>query len=933
MRDRLLRIWCRLVLGHPQAVLLCVLAVSVAAAVVVPGLRVEAGHSSLEAKDNPHYKRFDDFLHKFGSPNMLIALAEGGDEALRREVIAELLKTLPAPPASATASPTPGPCRADGPANSPSCVRDVVGRVDTEGFKGQALLYLEKGQLESLVKSLGGDGGVLASLARADSLAALLGAVTAEIERRAQEPAPKGKDREQAKDAMAAVGKAFDELTRRVKEEGRAAVSLQDALLPTEVRGGVDSKGYFSSSDGVFKLCLVRPINDSDEPAVVVPFVEYVQGRADAAAKKINAACAAAQARCKGGPVKVTLTGMPAIIADETAVLAHDITLTSVVALLGILALFFLGFRSLRQTVLGLLPLLLGLLWTLAFAHLAFDTLNLVTSAFIVTLLGLGIDFAVHLLSRFNEGRLAGKDPRAAAEVALMGAGPGILTGALTTAGAFLALASSKFLAFAQLGVITGVGLICVLVVTLSVMPAMLVTPRLRFLQGKGKPKTIARPFFGVSDIVVRYRWVVIVIGLGSAAGMLVAAQSIPWSYDYMKLMPEGLDSVEAMGKVTRKSDFSAEVSAVVASSLDEARSFGEALEGKATIRRAESLAQYLPRQQKEKLGLLAKLAPVLEGRVKPAAAAVDLEAVQDAVEELKDALEEAQFDARSGGAHDDAKLLDAPMKAVKRLDDALSEVPEADAVRRLAKLQGALLDSLDEGLSVLQRNIDADPITIKALLDGLPPGMRDRLHNEGKFAVFAYPAQPIWDKAFLQQLVSELRAVSPEATGFPVTHWETSSAIEDGFKDASIIALLALVILLTIDFRSLRYTLLAMAPLGMGIAWMWGGLSLLGLSYNFVNIIAFPLIIGIGVASGVHILHRYRQEGERHIAPVVRYTGMAIFLSAATTMVGFGSLSLAQHAGAASLGNVLLLGVGACLLTAVLFLPALIALLRRHEG
>ena len=933
MRDRFLRLWSRLVLDHSQAVLLVVLVISIAAAVVVPGLRVEAGHSKMEAEDNVHYRRFDDFLNKFGSPNMLIALAEGGDEALRQQLITELHRVLPAKDAGGAGGGAPGACTEDGPANSSGCVRDVVGQVDIEGFKGKALLYVPTAQLKTLVESLEGDEGVLTSLIKANSLASVLSVVTAELKRRAHEPAPKGEARDRAEKAMEAVASTFDELTRRVKEEDRAKVSLEEALFPREVQGGVDAKGYFSATDGTFKLCLVRPVNDSDEPLVVVPFVDYVQRQGDAAASRLSEACAKDKARCKDGPLKVTLTGMPAIVADETRVLTRDIALTSAVALLGILALFFLGFRSLRQTVLGLLPLLIGMLWTLALVHLLFGSLNLVTSAFIVTLLGLGIDFAVHLLSRFNEGRLDGMEPREAAESALLGAGPGILTGALTTAGAFIALASSEFLAFAQLGLITGVGLICVLLVTLSVMPAMLVTPRLRFLQGKGKPRTISGSFFGIPDLVVKYRGVVILAGLGSAAAMLVTAQSIPWSYDYMKLMPGGLASVEAMEKITLKSDFSAEVSAVVASSIEEARGFQKKLTAKGTIRRAESLAAYIPLEQQQKKALLARLAPVLKGRAKTEAVAVDLEAVQEAVEEFKDALEEARFDAKSGGADKEAALLDKPVAAVVRLDKALSEVPEADATRRLGKLQASLIDGLDQGLTILEKNLAAEAITVERLLAQLPSGMSDRLYSDGKFAVMAYPAKPIWEKAFLEQLVKDLRDVQAEATGFPVTHWETSSAIERGFKDASIIALLALVILLTIDFRSLRFTLLALAPLGMGVAWMWGGVSLLGLSYNFVNIIAFPLIIGIGVASGVHILHRYRQEGERHIAPVVRHTGMAIFLSAATTMVGFGSLSLASHRGAASLGNLLLLGVGACLLTAVLVLPAVIAMLGRHES
>jgi hypothetical protein len=311
----------------------------------------------------------------------------------------------------------------------------------------------------------------------------------------------------------------------------------------------------------------------------------------------------------------------------------------------------------------------------------------------------------------------------------------------------------------------------------------------------------------------------------------------------------------------------------------------------------------------------------------------VQVGGVLAALQTLGDTLGNLRFEAIRGGAKEQAELLDAPLDAVAGLRQAVADLPPDKARRRLQRVQRDIMAGLREGLGLLRQNVQGGAVTPETLLADLPRGLQDRLHSDGRYAVYAYPARPIWDKQYMERLIEDLRAVSPEATGFPVTHWETSQSIEEGFRDASLIACVALLVLLLVDFRSLRFTLLALAPLAMGIAWMWGSLSVLGIAYNFVNVIAFPLIIGIGVASGVHILHRYRQEGERDVAPVVRHTGMAIFLSAATTMVGFGSLTLAQHRGAASLGLVLLLGVGACLATAVLFLPALLRVLQRQRG
>ena len=939
MRDRFLRSWARLVISRSGQVLTLLMLVLVASIAIVPGLKIEAGHSKLEDKENVHQRRFASFLHEFGSPNLLMALAEGGNEKLRRQLMDQLILDLPGKKRAAGDA----VCESEATKNNPACVRDVVARIDLARLRSSALLYLPQETVESLVRQLQGEHMGLDTLYKIKDLPSLITVVNQELERRSEDAAPTGAAARDAERATKMVSWIFQEVATRIQSPTPAKIPLEQAIMAWVLEmphvkaklrkhgsRGIDMAGYLSSPDGKLKIAFIRPVNDSDEPHVVVPFVEYAKRHGEAAARALGARCQTSKGTCPDGPLKLTLTGLPAIVADETMILTRDVTLTTVAAIAGILCLFYFGFRSLRQTALGLLPLLTGLLMTLAFVRLAFGSLNLVTSAFIVTLLGLGIDFAVHLLSRFNEARQQGKEAKEAAEAALLGAGPGILTGALTTSGAFVALAASRFHAFSQLGIITGVGLIFVLLVTLSMMPAMLVHPSLSFLVGgvATPRKREGKPRIDLPGLVVRQRKLFVVAGLLIAAGMLVVAQRIPWSYDYMKLMPSGLASVEAMATLSKKSDFSAEVAAVVARDLTEARRFSRQLAAKETIARVESVASFLPSDQRPKLAALGRLKPLLTPRPARTRPRVDLAALSGALQELSDTLQDLHFDAKRAGA-DQAKLLADPVAAVALLRKAIKEAPPARARERLTALQDKLLAGIDTALAVLRENITGGPLTPATLLARLPGSLRDRLYHDGRFAVYAYPAKPIWSKDYMGRFVADLRSVSPQSTGFPVTHWENSISIERGFRDASIIACIALVLLLLLDFRSVRYTLLAVAPLAMGITWMWGGMSLLGFSYNFVNVIAFPLIIGIGVASGVHILHRYRQEGERDVAPVVRFTGMAVFLSAATTMVGFGSLALAQHRGAASLGLVLLLGVGACLATSVLFLPALLKVLK----
>jgi len=929
MRDRLLSFWSDLVISRPRAALLTVLLVTAVSAAIIPGLRVEAGHSKLENKDNIHQMRFAAFLDEFGSPNQLIAMVEGGNERLRRQVIDRLMKHLPrgAGPLDPHAV-----CQAEMPPNSPACVRDVMARIDLDKLKSMALLYLPLRRVKALVKVLSSKHFGLHAIMGLRSLQGMVKAFSAELERRAGDPLANKVDQSEARQGVNFVARLFTELATRVRNPRRMAVPLEEALFTRDVEGGIDARGYMSSRDGQIKLAFVRPVNDSDEPHVVSPFVGYVRARADATVARLGKACAAHATACPDGPLKVTLTGLPAIVADETRVVRRDVLVTSLVAIFGILGLLYLGFRSVRLTVLGLLPLMLGMVWTLAFVRLGFSTLNLVTSAFIVTLLGLGIDFAVHFLGRFNEAFQGGQTREEAVRAAVLGAGPGILTGALTTSGAFVALAASRFMAFSQLGIITGVGLLLVLITTFTMLPAMLVVPGLGFLHGEARPPAARRPFFGLSELVVRHYRAFVVVGLVSAGAALVSAQKIPWSYNYMELMPANLDSVEAMDKLSRRTDFSAESAALIANSPEQAREYTRALLKKKTISRVESAMSYMPTNQQAKLKALAPVNALLKNGPRITPLPFNLGAFKEAVQNLQDTLEDTRFEAKRGGAEDQARLLDAPIAAVAGLHAALRSAPKAQAYRVLAEVQRQSIQGIRKGLKILADNVNARPVTITSLLASLPEGLRDRMYHKGRFAIYAFPAKPIWEKAFLKQLVEDLRSVNLEATGFPVTHWEFSTAIELGFRDASIISLIALFILLYADFRSFRYTFLAVAPLVMGISWMWGGISLLGMHYNFVNIIAFPLIIGIGVASGVHILHRYRQEGERDIAPVIQNTGMAVFLSAATTMVGFGSLALARHRGAASLGIVLLMGVGACLVTSITFLPALLKLLKVNK-
>lgn len=934
MRERLFQLMLRAVLGHPRRVILVTLALTLGAALFIPGLHVEAGHKSMSDANSPHFLKLEAFLRDFGSPNQLVLMVEGGDEAMRQAVIGRVLTELPAKNPVADAN----GCAADGPVNAPSCVRDVLGHIDLEKFADHGLLFLDQESIDRVVTALNDPDMGVAALRQIDGIETFLTKLARGIEARGETEQPKGDARDRAERVMEGMGRLLDGMAARLEDPTLLKTPIQSELIGDlgDADGkmrGIDRDGYFSSRDGSLKLAIIRPVVETDAPRPVMALVGYVENRTDAIIAELGGPCALPSpnpSACPDGQLTAALTGMPALVADETRTLNRDLPFTTVLALVGVALIFALGFRSASSVILGLSPLLIGLVWTLAFVHLAFDSLNLLTSSFVATLLGLGIDFAVHILARFQDARRNDSSAAHAVEVALRSAGPGVLTGGITTAGAFLALAPVNFKAFSELGIMTAFGVIIVLAATFLLLPAMLVVPRLERLQGRLHLPVRRARRRGLPEWVVSHPWLFIASGALVSIAMAVQGERLQWNYDITSLLPDGVPSLKAWDVLRARTDYSGETASIVADSEAQAKEFTERLESLPSVVRIDSALSYLPEHQPAKLKALAALRPALgtpDGDA-PARTDVDLAGAHAAARDLADSLEDARFEAARGGA-DEAKWLDPPVAGAHRLVKAIAALQGEAGAASLRELQAQILDIRTRALASLRVVTRGEPMTAAAMIKDLPQGLQDRLYHDGRFALYIYPAANIGQRTFRASFVSDIEAVSDTATGFPVTHWHSIQAIEAGFREATFLAAITIFFLLLIDFRRLSTTLFALVPLAVGVLWAWGGMSLLGMSYNPANIIAFPLILGIGVDAGVHVLHRWQQQPDGDIAAVIRTTGRAIFLSSATTMAGFGSLALATHRGMSSLGTVLLLGVSACLVTATLVLPALLAVLQ----
>ena len=391
-------------------------------------------------------------------------------------------------------------------------------------------------------------------------------------------------------------------------------------------------------------------------------------------------------------------------------------------------------------------------------------------------------------------------------------------------------------------------------------------------------------------------------------------------------LLPRNAESLRYQRKMVLDSDLSPLFSIVVAADAESLAEMQRRAEAEPRIERFESVLTFLPREPELAERTLAELARRLDRVELPETLEpLDRDSLGSALQHLEEALALAADDAFNAGLSDWV----APLEDVRAQTEALLELVSSAGeteVEAWNRHQPRLLDMARRTLNELRRVAVADAPT----LDNLPLPLRERfLTRSGALLGFLYPVGDVFEPEQLEAYVAASRRVDKDVTGFPVVFHKMSGRITSGFYRAVLVGGALVALILLIDYRNLRHALLALVPLGLGLIWMTGGMRLFGISFNFANLVAVPLILGVGIDNGVHVIHRVRLEGDAGAGAVLRHTGRAILIASLTTMIGFGSLALASHRGVASLGYVLILGVGSCLITSTVVLPNLLVLLR----
>lgn len=606
--------------------------------------------------------------------------------------------------------------------------------------------------------------------------------------------------------------------------------------------------------------------------------------------------------------VDVLLSGEPVINADETQVALGDALRTAGWALGLVGLLLVVAFGELSKPVALIFTLLLAQAWTCGVAGLTVGRLNMLTVNFVTILVGLGITFGIQVVARFRQERSV-KDLEDAI-ASTLAASRGNLVGALATAVAFLALHFTSFRSAGQLGFVTGTGMMLCFLAMVTVLPALLVVMD----RGKYEPLPPWRWMGRAHDWLQRRRFLVLTVSLLFSLYSLTWVNRVPFDYNLMHIQPPDAPALR-LERYLQRFHYSALYGVSVASNLEEAARLTRAYQADPTVGRVESVTSYLPVEVERKRPLVEKIVEQAKGLNVPhppqPRSAAELEALFKVYRHARQQLLRACSVWRSQGGAD---VADEVQRLLVRLDEALDRGnpgPVQFAMRRFESRQFA---ALRERIQLLQEQSSAPP----ELLSHLPPAMLSRIISPaGRICVRVFPREDCWERPALARFVASLQRIDPNVTGYPVLVYYYLEDMRKAYAQSARNALIAISVLLLFYFRSLRLTLLALSPKLLGILWMLGMMGALHHGFDAINFLALPLTLGIGLIFGVHVLET---RGHSLFADS---TGPAIIWSGLATMVGFGSLLMAEHRGLASFGLVMVLGVGANLLTSVVTLPA----------
>lgn len=655
------------------------------------------------------------------------------------------------------------------------------------------------------------------------------------------------------------------------------------------------------------------------------------------------------------------LTGRPALQADEMSTSNRDMIKSSIVAFFGVAIVFMIFFKELMRPIICNIVLLIATGWTYGFIALTLGHLNLLSVVFALVLIGLGVDYGIHFIHRYQEELELYGSPSEAIRSSLVNSGSGIMTGAFTSTIAFSLAMTTKFKGLAELGYVAGAGILLSLLAMLVTLPAALMVYDHHFRRGTHIPQPLQ--LIGLRHTSRHPRTVILILFIITIA-LLPQLKNLKFDDNLLNMQADGLESVAYEKKLLKGSGHSTWYCAFVRKDLEQVKALQKQLQQFPTVAATESLLDVLPSitpAKKEKIdairsfftgiekkpaysyepnlvisnqlieriqNLSLKMEQMKEQKVRMMAAAAKKGSKKRLTPQQMAAMQQ-MANAQAAGAVQDASNDSSVLFAkLTELATLLSGTKE-ECRDRLIKANQILLDEPRAAITKLSTMVNKGIPPVEEI----PDIFRSMYVGKDKsYLVMAYPKENIWETEPMKRFVDDLRKADPFVTGAPIQVYESSQLMRDSFIRIALMAYIAVGILIFLDFLSIKHFLMILVPLTLGIVWMVEYMGLRGIYLNLANFFAIPILIGIGIEEAIYFYHRYLEEHD--VDKALYTTGTGLTLTSLTNILGFGSLILASHKGLRSFGILMSLGTIMYWFAAVVLLPSLIKIVdRKHSA
>ena len=876
---RLLVAWTRLCLKAPAAVItIAVITAGVAGLLTQQHLGYKVSRVDLLDPESEYNRLWIDYLAEFGEDDDAVIVVEGPSRAIVVDVLGEVSEEL---------------------SQEGSLFHSVLHEVDLSQIRSKGLHYLQVDDLTSINGFLAESEPVLAGGWSQLRVGSMVGGLASRVVagHRGGEGEPPMEALERYTEGLltslsaASSGSIPSEMPRSSPWPG----------MPGSLETLSDlSSQYLLAKDGTLGFALVRIAKSNDGFAGASEATDELRRLIDLVS-------------ARHPDVEIGLTGLPVMEDDEMRSSQNSMVQASMLSLAAVVVVIVAGFGGVRHALLANGVLVIGMAWAFAWATISVGHLNILSVTFAVTMIGVGIDYGTYYVGRYLALRRQGHDCEAALLAASGTVGPSILTGAITTSIAFFSAALTSFVGVSELGMIAGGGILLCAAAELLVLPATIaVVDRSGFFNSVPEPVPVhrwLRPVMRYPRFAVLASLAVILL---TGSGM----HDLTYDHNLLNMQPEGLESVELEKKLLTECDQSVWYALSIADSREELLAMKERFESLPTVERVDQIASLLPGDEDLKRPAIEQIRNRLVSLPeRPPMIPVDR------IDSLGETLAWAQAEAakRPGGLRTAWHL--------EQSREILRRMPPEVCNQVLAGFQQATAGDLLSRMHALQAVSNPEP----PQLEDLPASLVDRfVGSSGKQLLKIYGRGDIWDFEALKRFVSDVRSVDPRVTGHPLQAYEASLEMKRSYEEAALYSGIVILFVLWFDFRNLTHSFLAVLPLVAGMLQTLGIMGLVGIPLNPANLIGIPLVFGIAVDYGVHIVHDYLERpGRYRISPS---TANSVLVDALTTILGFGALMVASHRGLESLGRVLTLGVASCTVTSLVFLPAVLRMLPRRE-